>query len=240
MWVFLSKTVTRIGGTLYPAYRSFKAVRTKNIREYVKWMMYWIVYAVWLNVEVIADVILGFWMPFYYEAKVLFMLWLISPYTRGASMLYRKFIHPLMIRHEEEIDAYLDQAKRHGYTALMDIGSRGITYAREIVAVAAFKGQLHLAKQLRKSYSVNDLALSGDEDQADGNGEEQPRNWEGYCDDGSRIVEEEFQYLYTEDGASSSNQPHMRQTRRSATVKTAKISGYSTLPRRSRRRDGGI
>lgn len=42
-------------GTLYPAYCSFKAVRTKNVRAYVKWMMYWIVFAIYLFIENFTD-----------------------------------------------------------------------------------------------------------------------------------------------------------------------------------------
>jgi len=38
-------------GTLYPAYASYKAVRTKDVKEYVKWMMYWIVFAIFTSVE---------------------------------------------------------------------------------------------------------------------------------------------------------------------------------------------
>ncbi|CDW53889.1 TB2 DP1 HVA22 domain containing protein [Trichuris trichiura] len=155
---FLSKLLTLTCGTLYPAYRSYKAVRSKNVREYVKWMMYWIVFALFLNIEVVADIFLGLWLPFYYECKIMFVLWLISPYTRGASFLYRKFVHPLLVRHEKDIDDYLIQAKKHGYTAIVGLGSRGFMYAREIVASAAVKGQLHLVNQLRKSYSVGDLS----------------------------------------------------------------------------------
>ena len=38
VWMFLC--------TLYPAYASFKAVKTKNVKEYVKCMMYWIVFSI--------------------------------------------------------------------------------------------------------------------------------------------------------------------------------------------------
>lgn len=39
--------------------------------------------------------------PFYYEIKMAFVVWLLSPYTKGASLLYRKFIHPTLSRREK-------------------------------------------------------------------------------------------------------------------------------------------
>ncbi|XP_023246300.1 uncharacterized protein LOC106647699 [Copidosoma floridanum] len=47
-------------GTLYPAYASYKAVRTKNVKEYVKWMMYWIVFALFTCAETFTDVFFSF------------------------------------------------------------------------------------------------------------------------------------------------------------------------------------
>ena len=75
-------------GTLYPAYRSYKAVKNKDVREYVslvleivykysklyfflryfffkvslfqvKWMMYWIIFAFFTTGETFADVFLS-------------------------------------------------------------------------------------------------------------------------------------------------------------------------------------
>ena len=43
-------------------------------------------------------------VPFYYEVKVVFVIWLLSPYTQGSSVLYRKFIHPTLAKRENEID----------------------------------------------------------------------------------------------------------------------------------------
>lgn len=34
--------------------------------------------------------------PLYYELKIAFVVWLLSPYTKGASLIYRKFLHPLL------------------------------------------------------------------------------------------------------------------------------------------------
>ena len=39
-------------------------------------------------------------IPFYYEMKILFMLWLLSPATKGSSIIYRKLVHPQLNRRE--------------------------------------------------------------------------------------------------------------------------------------------
>ncbi|CAG9531567.1 unnamed protein product [Cercopithifilaria johnstoni] len=155
--VFLSRIVVLTAGTLYPAYRSYKAVRTKDVREYVKWMMYWIVFAFFCFVETIADVIVSFWLPFYYELKIIFVLWLLSPWTKGASILYRKWVHPTLTKHERDIDLLLEHAKSESYNQVMRLGSRGILCAREIIATAALRGQAQLVQQLQRSYSTSDI-----------------------------------------------------------------------------------
>ncbi|KAB1256761.1 Receptor expression-enhancing protein 1, partial [Camelus dromedarius] len=64
-----------IFGTLYPAYYSYKAVKSKDIKEYVsstffrgalccilfqqvKWMMYWIIFALFTTAETFTDIFL--------------------------------------------------------------------------------------------------------------------------------------------------------------------------------------
>ncbi|XP_062716916.1 receptor expression-enhancing protein 4 isoform X5 [Aedes albopictus] len=144
-------------GTLYPAYASYKAVRTKNVKEYVKWMMYWIVFAFFTCIETFTDILLS-WFPFYYEIKVIIVLWLLSPATRGSSTLYRKFVHPMLTRREQEIDDYINQAKEKGYTAVLQLGSKGVNYATNVIMQTAIKGGGGLVQTLRKSYSLSDLS----------------------------------------------------------------------------------
>uniref|UniRef100_A0A3Q2X577 Receptor expression-enhancing protein n=1 Tax=Haplochromis burtoni TaxID=8153 RepID=A0A3Q2X577_HAPBU len=69
----------------------------------VRWMMYWIVFALYTVVETITDLTLA-WFPLYYELKIAFVVWLLSPYTRGASLIYRKCLHPLLSSRERIID----------------------------------------------------------------------------------------------------------------------------------------
>ena len=42
-----------------------------------------------------------FRIPFYYEVKMVFVFWLLSPVTQGSSFLYKKFVHPQLLKREK-------------------------------------------------------------------------------------------------------------------------------------------
>ncbi|XP_075580160.1 receptor expression-enhancing protein 4 isoform X4 [Pelecanus crispus] len=157
----LSRVIVLLFGLLYPAYASYKAVKTKNIREYVRWMMYWIIFALFTATETFTDLLIS-WFPFYYEIKMAFVIWLLSPYTRGASLLYRKFVHPTLSRKEKEIDTYIIQARERGYETMVRFGKRGLNMAATAAVQAAAKSQGALAGRLR-SFSMQDLRSVPDE-----------------------------------------------------------------------------
>ncbi|XP_054909420.1 receptor expression-enhancing protein 1 isoform X2 [Poeciliopsis prolifica] len=154
-WI-ISRLVVLVFGTLYPAYSSYKAVKTKDVREYVKWMMYWIIFALFTTVEVFTDMFLC-WLPFYYELKIAFVVWLLSPYTKGSSVLYRKFVHPTLSSKEKDIDEYICQAKDKSYDTLVHFGRKGLNVAATAAVMAAAKGQGVLSDRLR-SFSMQDLS----------------------------------------------------------------------------------
>ncbi|OCT90138.1 receptor expression-enhancing protein 4 [Xenopus laevis] len=159
-WI-ISRAVVLVFGLLYPAYASYKAVKTKNVREYVRWMMYWIVFALFMTVETFTDIFIA-WFPFYYEIKMAFVIWLLSPYTRGASLLYRKCIHPTLSLKEKEIDSYIIQAKERSYESFVNIGRKGLNIAASAAVQAATKGQGALVGRLR-SFSMQDLRALPDD-----------------------------------------------------------------------------
>ncbi|GLD70222.1 receptor expression-enhancing protein 3 isoform X1 [Lates japonicus] len=142
-------------GTLYPAYYSYKAVKTKNVKEYVRWMMYWIVFALYTVVETITDLTLA-WFPLYYELKIAFVIWLLSPYTRGASLIYRKCLHPLLSSREREIDEYIVQAKERSYETMVNFGKQGLSIAATAAVTAAVKATTTYCR-----VSVNEVYLVG-------------------------------------------------------------------------------
>lgn len=161
-WI-ISRIVVLAFGTLYPAYASYKAVKTKNVKEYVKWMMYWIVFALFTTVETATDLFLS-WFPFYFELKIAFVIWLLSPYTKGSSVLYRKFVHPTLSNKEREIDEYIAQAKDRSYETMMRFGKRSLNLAANAAVTAATKGQGVLSDKLR-SFSMQDLTLINADDE---------------------------------------------------------------------------
>ncbi|XP_035747037.1 receptor expression-enhancing protein 2 [Egretta garzetta] len=151
----------------------------------VKWMMYWIVFAFFTTAETLTDIVLswaercpvyGVFMamderlnetrrrfPFYFELKIAFVIWLLSPYTKGSSVLYRKFVHPTLSSKEKEIDEYITQARDKSYETMMRVGKRGLNLAANAAVTAAAKGQGVLSEKLR-SFSMQDLTLIRDED----------------------------------------------------------------------------
>ncbi|XP_033498857.2 receptor expression-enhancing protein 1 [Epinephelus lanceolatus] len=154
-WI-ISRLVVLVFGTLYPAYSSYKAVKSKDVKEYVKWMMYWIIFALFTAVEVFTDMFLC-WIPFYYELKIAFVVWLLSPYTKGSSVLYRKFVHPTLSSKEKDIDEYICQAKDKSYDTLVHYGRKGLNVAATAAVMAATKSQGVLSDRLR-SFSMQDLS----------------------------------------------------------------------------------
>lgn len=160
----ISRSVVLMFGTLYPAYYSYKAVKTKNVKEYVRWMMYWIVFALYTVVETITDLTLA-WFPLYYELKIAFVIWLLSPYTRGASLIYRKCLHPLLSSREREIDEYIVQAKERSYETMVNFGKQGLSIAATAAVTAAVKGQGAITEKLR-SLSMHDLTQINQQDEA--------------------------------------------------------------------------
>ncbi|CRL04886.1 CLUMA_CG017937, isoform A [Clunio marinus] len=118
--------------TIYPAYRSFKAVRNKNLKEYLKWIIFWIVYAFFTCIELLTDAVMS-WFPCYYEIKVIILIWLLGPSSRGAIKLYKMCIHPMLLSREQEIDEIIQTAQERGYMHVFRLGSKSVNYANKII-----------------------------------------------------------------------------------------------------------
>lgn len=98
-------------GFSWPAYQSIKAIETKCNKDDTKWLMYWVVYALFGLLEFFGDHLL-FWIPFYTLSKCVFLLWLMVPGQNGGTFLiYNRIIKPFFLKHENKIDQTIKDAK---------------------------------------------------------------------------------------------------------------------------------
>jgi hypothetical protein len=114
-------------------------------------MMYWVCFGMFSVTEVITDSIFGFWLPFYYEIKILLVFWLVSPYGNGARIMYKNVVHPELIRREPVIDSYISTAKAFGVSSLWHLWAK----TADVVNLAIFNSmqmaQTAIIYQLQRS-----------------------------------------------------------------------------------------
>eukprot|EP00163_Fabomonas_tropica_P025856 TRINITY_DN455_c0_g1_i5.p1 TRINITY_DN455_c0_g1~~TRINITY_DN455_c0_g1_i5.p1 ORF type:complete len:174 (+),score=28.32 TRINITY_DN455_c0_g1_i5:199-720(+) len=127
MGAYVSSLGLTAAGILYPAYRSFKALERPGAEDDAMWLTYWIVFAFFTLFECIADRFI-FWIPFYYELKFLFVMWLQLPQTQGAKHLYEDKIRPFLSEREESIDDHLNNLTTNAKTAAVTYAQKGVRH----------------------------------------------------------------------------------------------------------------
>lgn len=125
-----------IVGFVYPAYKSFEAIESKNRGDDTQWLIYWIVYAFFSIMEVFID-FLVYWIPFYYAFKLAFLLWAMLPQTKGAKFLYDSFLKDFLKTNESKIDAALNDAKKNVGQVVTEASEAGAEVVGAAVAAAA-------------------------------------------------------------------------------------------------------
>ncbi|KAG0048117.1 hypothetical protein BGZ83_006886 [Gryganskiella cystojenkinii] len=116
----------------YPAYASFKAIHSRDPTRLTAWLMYWTVMGLFTLVEFVLDTFV-FWLPFYYEFKMLFVLWMILPQTQGSIYLYQAIVDPYLTQHEREIDQTLKDIQKQAMAMGMEYIKRGIQFLQNLV-----------------------------------------------------------------------------------------------------------
>ena len=98
--------VSNLIGFVYPAYMSYKSLKTQKREDDEQWLIYWIVYSLLIFMEMFVNIIFS-WIPFYYHIKLCFLLWLSYEKTQGAKIIYIKYIEPYLIENETKVDEIL-------------------------------------------------------------------------------------------------------------------------------------
>jgi len=108
MFSFLQHIISLAVLYLYPSYRSYKALESKNISDAQEWLCYWIVTGILTIPILFANTVLN-WFPFYYEIKLAFCFWLILPQTKGHLALFNNYVIPYLDRFSVKIDKYASE-----------------------------------------------------------------------------------------------------------------------------------
>lgn len=94
---FGGQTLTNLAGFIVPGYYSLTALFSSAKIEETQWVTYWMVFAFFTVLESLFSV--TYWVPFYFAAKLLVLLWSGLPQTSGAQILFRSFIAPLLAKY---------------------------------------------------------------------------------------------------------------------------------------------
>lgn len=143
----LARPLCHFFGYFYPAYQSYKAVKANDPALHTQWLTFWIVSTYFSFVESFGDTLLS-WLPFYYEAKVAVLVWLVAPYFKGATKIYERVLDPYLHRYEKDIDANLDQVKRRSAREIGNLSRLGIEHLRAHSTEFLKLGQNVLLRQL--------------------------------------------------------------------------------------------
>eukprot|EP00696_Hemimastix_kukwesjijk_P016201 gnl/Hemi2/4578_TR1585_c0_g1_i1.p1 gnl/Hemi2/4578_TR1585_c0_g1~~gnl/Hemi2/4578_TR1585_c0_g1_i1.p1 ORF type:complete len:179 (-),score=67.29 gnl/Hemi2/4578_TR1585_c0_g1_i1:79-615(-) len=108
---YLSRFLGYVLGFLYPAYASFKALESNEPEDDKQWLTYWVVISAFQVLEFVADYIIC-WIPLYYEVKILFVIWLQAPQTKGAAAVYHNYLQPFLKAHEKQVDEGILKAEQ--------------------------------------------------------------------------------------------------------------------------------
>ncbi|KAJ1970308.1 hypothetical protein IWQ62_000035 [Dispira parvispora] len=148
VFYLLGRVVCHSIGHLYPAYASYKALKSaRNAAELTHWLTYWLVIGAFTCVEFVTDLFI-FWLPFYNLCKITLVLWLVLPQTQGATYLYKQILGPWLAKHEEEIDRYLYLASSRAKAQSSQWGQRGIEALHQVALDGLTRGQTYIVNQV--------------------------------------------------------------------------------------------
>ena len=94
-------------GVAYPMYASLLMLAEDTTEDAAMWITYWCVFTSFKIIMGPLDFILSF-LPFYFYLKLTLLVWLFSPTTKGAAMVYEKgvkpYVFPMLVGPNEKSD----------------------------------------------------------------------------------------------------------------------------------------
>jgi len=72
--------------------------------------MYWAVVGAFIAIESTIGPFVS-WLPFYWETRTLFLLYLSLPQTQGSTYIYKSYLEPFCSKNEAELDSSIASAQ---------------------------------------------------------------------------------------------------------------------------------
>lgn len=82
-----ASVITSLVGIVYPAVMSIRAIETDDRDDDTEWLIYWVVFASFSVLDFCTEYLI-YWIPFFFPLKLLLLVWLFSPESKGANKLY--------------------------------------------------------------------------------------------------------------------------------------------------------
>ncbi|KAL1951488.1 hypothetical protein VTO73DRAFT_637 [Trametes versicolor] len=114
---FLSHVLTAWFAFLLPSYATWKALAHRPLaeQELERWGQYWAVVGAFVAFEYVSGWLLD-WVPFYWEARTVFLLFLALPQTQGSTWVYQTYLQPFLLKNQADIDAGITAAQTNVLT----------------------------------------------------------------------------------------------------------------------------
>ncbi|KAH7885935.1 TB2/DP1, HVA22 family-domain-containing protein [Phlebopus sp. FC_14] len=100
---------------LLPSYSTFKALSrgpSSTSGELESLAMYWAVIGAFVAVEQTVGSLMS-WLPFYWEIRTIFLLYISLPQIQGSTYVYKVYFQPFCIKNEADLDAGIASAQRN-------------------------------------------------------------------------------------------------------------------------------
>jgi len=112
MFYYSLRLLTAYFVFLYPAYAAFKSLSHRPVSEpeLERWVKHFCVLGLVVTYDFTVEFFIA-WLPFYWEVKALFLLFLALPQTQGSVYLYDLYLQPFFTRNEADIDGHIESAR---------------------------------------------------------------------------------------------------------------------------------
>jgi receptor expression-enhancing protein 1/2/3/4 len=89
-----------------PSFATFKALSHRPLSEpeLQRWATYWSVVGAFTAVEYALEWFIS-WLPFYWEVKTGFLMFLALPQTEGSTYIYETYLRPFYTQNEADLDS---------------------------------------------------------------------------------------------------------------------------------------